>query len=66
VPINILISTNIASIRLIKRIKDTNKAKDKTYIKNIVQGIYTIEKNTKKVIKKIKYSNKKSAMFVIS
>jgi predicted transcriptional regulator len=64
--INILISINIASIRLIKRIKDTDEAKDKVYTEDIVQGIYTTKKNTREVIKKIKYFNKRSAMFVIS
>jgi hypothetical protein len=34
--INMLISTNIASIRLIKRTKDTDRAKDKAYTKDIV------------------------------
>jgi hypothetical protein len=61
-----LISTNIASIRLIKRIKDVNEAKDKVYTENIVQEIYIAEKNTKEIIKKIKHFNRKSAMFVIS
>jgi hypothetical protein len=64
--INMLISTNIASIRLIKRTKNADKAKNKAYTKKIVQGIYTIEKNTRKVIKKIKYFNRKSAIFVIN
>jgi predicted transcriptional regulator len=64
--INILISTNIASIKLIKRIKDADRAKDKVYTENIVQGIYTTEENTREVIKKIEYSNKRSAMFVIN
>jgi predicted transcriptional regulator len=61
-----LISTNIASIRLIKRIKDTDKAENKAYTENIVQGIYTAEENTREVIKKIEHFNKKSAMFVIN
>jgi hypothetical protein len=61
-----LISINIASIRLIKRTKDADRAKDKAYIKNIVQGIYTTEENTTEVTKEIKYSDKKSAMFVIN
>jgi hypothetical protein len=64
--INILISINIASIRLIKRTKDVDKAKNKSYTKKIVQGIYTTKKNTKKVIKEIKHFNKRSAMFMIS
>jgi response regulator RpfG family c-di-GMP phosphodiesterase len=65
-PINILISTNIASIKLIKRTKDADRAKDKAYTEDIVQGIHTTEKNTREVIKKIKHSNRKSATFVIS
>jgi hypothetical protein len=64
--INMLISTNIASIRLIKRTKDADGAKDKAYTENIVQGIHTTEENTRKVIKKIKYFNRRSATFVIS
>jgi response regulator RpfG family c-di-GMP phosphodiesterase len=63
---NMLISTNIASIRLIKHIKNADKAKNKTYIEDIVQRIYTIKKNTRKVIKKIKYSDRRSTIFVIS
>jgi hypothetical protein len=63
---NILINTNIASIRLIKRIENTDGVKDKAYTEKIVQRIYTAEKNTRKVIKKIKYSNRKSTMFIIS
>jgi hypothetical protein len=61
-----LISTNITSIRLIKRIKDTDKAKDKAYTENIVQRIYTIKKDTREAIKKIKHFNRRSAMFMIS
>jgi hypothetical protein len=64
--INILISTNITSIRLIKRTKDIDKAEDKAHIENIVQGIHIIKKNTKEVIKEIKYSDRRSAMFVIN
>jgi hypothetical protein len=64
--INILISTNIASIRLIKRTKDADGAKDKAHTKNIVQGIYTAEKDTREAIKEIKYSDRRSATFVIS
>jgi transcription termination factor NusB len=64
--INILISTNIASIRLIKRTKDADGAEDKAYTKDIVQGIHTVEEDIREVIKKIKYFNRKSAMFVIS
>jgi hypothetical protein len=61
-----LISINITSIRLIKRTKDADKAEDKAYTKDIVQGIYTIKEDTKEVIKKIKHFNRKSTMFVIS
>jgi hypothetical protein len=63
---NMLISTNIASIRLIKRTENTNRAKDKAYTEDIIQRIYTIEKDTKEVIKEIKYFNRRSATFVIS
>jgi hypothetical protein len=58
-----LISTNIASIRLTERTEDIDKLEDKAlaYTKEIVQGIYTIEKDTKKA-KKIKDSDKRSAM----
>jgi hypothetical protein len=56
--INMLISTNITSIRLIKRTKDTDKAEGKVYT-NIIQGIYIIKEDTKKVIKEIKHFNKK-------
>jgi hypothetical protein len=61
-----LISTNITSIRLIKRTKDTDGAKDKAHTENIVQGIHTTEENTREIIKKIKYFNRKSTMSVIS
>jgi hypothetical protein len=62
---NMLISINIASIRPTKRTKDMNKSKNKAlaYIKKIVQGIYIAEKNTKEA-KKIKHSNRRSAMFI--
>jgi hypothetical protein len=65
--INILISINTASTKPTKRIKNVNEAKNKAlaYIEEIVQGIYTIEKDTKKA-KKIKYFNRKSVMFVIN
>jgi hypothetical protein len=61
------ISTNIAIIGLIERTKDVDKAEDKALArtKEIVKGIYTTEENTKKV-KKIKYSDRKSAMFAIN
>jgi hypothetical protein len=64
--INMLISTNIASIRLIKRTEDTDKAKDKVYTEEIVREIYITEENTKEVIKEIEYFNKRSVTFVIS
>jgi hypothetical protein len=64
--INILISINIASIGLIKRTKNADRAKNKAYTEGIVQGIYTIEKNTREVIKRIKYSDRRSVTFVIS
>jgi hypothetical protein len=61
-----LISTNIASIRLIKRTKDADGAKDKAHTEEIVQGIYITGKDTREVIKKIKHSDKKGATSVIS
>jgi hypothetical protein len=61
-----LISINIASIELIKHTKDVDKAEDKAYTEDIVQEIHIIEENTRKVIKKIKYSDRRSATFVIS
>jgi hypothetical protein len=61
-----LISTNIASIRLIKRTKDADRAEDKAHTEDIVQGIYTAEKDTREVIKKIEHFDRRSAMFVIS
>jgi hypothetical protein len=61
-----LISTNIASIGLIKRTEDTDGAEDKAYTEDIVQGIHTTEENTREVIKKIEHSDRKSATFVIS
>jgi hypothetical protein len=66
VPINMLISINIASIRLIKHTKNADRAKNKAYTKNIVQRIYTTEEDTREVIKEIKHSDKRSAMFIIS
>jgi hypothetical protein len=66
VPINMLISTKIVSIRLIKRTKDTDKAEDKAYTEDIVQGIYTVKEDTREIIKEIKHFNRKSATFVIS
>jgi hypothetical protein len=64
--INILISTNITSIKLIKHTKDINRAKDKAYIKKIIQRIHITEKDTREIIKDIKYFNKRSAMSMIS
>jgi hypothetical protein len=64
--INILISTNIASIKLIERTEDADRAEDKAYTEDIVQGIYTTEENIREAIKKIKYFNRRSTMFVIS
>jgi hypothetical protein len=64
--INMLISTNIASIRLIKRTEDTDGAEDKAHTEDIVQGIHTTEEDTREAIKKIKYFDRKSATFVIS
>jgi hypothetical protein len=61
-----LISTNIANIGLIKRTKDTDGAEDKAHTEDIVQGIYTAEKNIRKVIKEIKHSNKRTATSVIN
>jgi hypothetical protein len=59
-------STNIASIGLIERTKDADGAEDKAYTEDIVQGIHTTEEDTREAIKEIKYSNRRSAMFVIS
>jgi hypothetical protein len=63
---NMLISTNIASIGLIKRTEDADRAEDKAHIENIVQGIHITEKDTREAIKEIKYFNRKSATSVIS
>jgi hypothetical protein len=61
-----LISINIASIGLIKRTEDADRAKDKVYTEGIMQGIYTTEENIREVIKKIKYFNRRSITFIIS
>jgi hypothetical protein len=61
-----LISTNITSIRLIERTEDADGAEDKAHTEDIVQGIHIIEKNTRKVIKKIEYFDRRSAISVIS
>jgi response regulator RpfG family c-di-GMP phosphodiesterase len=63
---NMLISTNIASIGLIKRTKDADRAEDKAHTENIVQGIHTAEEDTREVIKEIEHSDKRSATSVIS
>jgi hypothetical protein len=65
VPINMLISINITSTRLTEHIKDVNKAKDKAlaHTKETVQRTYTTKENTREA-KKIKDSDKKSAMFI--
>jgi hypothetical protein len=49
-PINMLISTNIASIKLIKRTEDTNRAENKVYTEKIVQKIYITEKTLKRLL----------------
>jgi hypothetical protein len=63
--INILISTNIASTRPTKRTKDVDESEDEAlaHTKEIVQGIHTIEKDTREA-KKIEYSDRRSAIFV--
>jgi hypothetical protein len=64
--INILISTNIASIGLIKRTEDADEAEDKAHTEDIVQGIHTAEEDTREAIKEIKHSDRRSATSVIS
>jgi hypothetical protein len=61
-----LISTNIASIRLIERTENADGAEDKAYTEDIVQGIHTTEEDTREVIKEIEHSNRRSATSVIS
>jgi hypothetical protein len=61
-----LISTNIASIELIERTEDADRAKDKAHTEDIVQGIHTAEKDTREAIKKIKYSDRRSVTSIIS
>jgi response regulator RpfG family c-di-GMP phosphodiesterase len=63
---NMLISTNIASIGLIKRMEDADRAEDKAHTEDIVQGIHTTEKDTREVIREIKHSDRRSATSVIS
>jgi hypothetical protein len=64
-PINIPISTNIASTRPTKHTEDVDKAEDKAsaHSKEIVQGTHTIEQNTREA-KEIEHSDRKSAMSV--
>jgi hypothetical protein len=69
---NMLISTNTASTRPIKRTEDVDEAEDKAlaHIEGIVIRIHTVKdiytkKNTKEA-KKIKDSDKRSAMSVIN
>jgi hypothetical protein len=61
------ISTNIASTRPTEHTEDVDKAEDKAlaHIKETVQGTHTTEEDTKEA-KKIKDSDKRSAMFVIN
>jgi hypothetical protein len=67
---NMPISTNTASTGPIERTEDVDKAEDKAlaYIKRIMIRIHTIEniytKENTREAKKIKDSDKKSAMFV--
>jgi len=63
----VLISISIINIRLIKYIEDVDKIEDKAlvYIEEIIEGIYTIEEDTREV-KEIKDSNRRSAIFVIN
>jgi response regulator RpfG family c-di-GMP phosphodiesterase len=63
---NMLISTNITSIRLIERTKDADRAENKAYTEDIVQRIHTAEEDTREVIREIKHSDRKSATSVIS
>jgi hypothetical protein len=64
------ISTSTASIRLTERTEDVDEVEDKAsaHIKEIVIRIYTVEdiytKEDTRKAKKIKDSNKKSAMSV--
>jgi hypothetical protein len=61
-----LMSTNIASIRLIERTEDADGAEDKAHTEDIVQGIHTAEEDTREVIKEIEHSDRRSATSVIS
>ena len=62
-----LISISIINIRLIKYIENIDKVENKAlvYIEEIIEGIYTIEEDTREV-KEIKDSNRRSAMFIIN
>jgi hypothetical protein len=66
VPMNMLMSTNIASIGLIERTEDADGAEDKAHTEDIVQGIHTAEEDTREAIKEIKHSDRRSATSVIS
>jgi hypothetical protein len=56
---------NMASTRPTKRTKDVDKSEDKTlaHTEEIVQGIHTAKKDTRKT-KEIEHSNRRSAMFM--
>jgi hypothetical protein len=56
----------MANTELIRRTKDTDKAKDKTLgqTKEFIKGI--TEKEDIREAKEINYSNRRSAMFVIN
>jgi hypothetical protein len=58
-------STKSASTRPTGRTEDVNKSKDKAlvYIEEIMQGIHTVEENTREA-KEIKYSDRRSVTFV--
>jgi hypothetical protein len=62
---NMPISTNIASTRPTEHTEDVDKSEDEAlaYTEEIVQGIHTAEEDTKEA-KKIKYSDRRRAMFV--
>ena len=70
VPINMLISTNMASTRPTERTKDVDEAEDEAsgHIKEIVIGIHTVEdmytEEDTREAKEIKDSDKRSATFV--
>jgi hypothetical protein len=63
---NMLMNMNIASIGLIERTKDVDRAEDKAYTEDIMQGIHTTEEDTREAIKEIKHSDRRSATSVIS